>query len=343
MTTVIGGMQSGGTRRGSAGGAGSGGRTPGCVIPTPSHALHDFSPEPMFGCHQQRNILGTSGVGTSTTTTTGNTTTGTGTTAATTTFPTANHRNNGGNGSLSGLSLRIRGGSIGKPKSGGLSRFFSKSKSFSNFKELSGRNALCASALEKCARPNEDDVSANISIRQHSVGSGETDFRKVPSVGSDFRPLSAHDSARSWHGNEMDMDVSSFHDMTTLDSETNAPSRQLHREEEDGTLPNDASCVQRRLDDEKEAGGVAMDIRYPFLRTSRLPDNDYVVPSFSRSLPLSESHHVVSSSSMVLDTSATGADVSKFAGLCTTLETIGSKERQTPSSTPRELLTSMIG
>merc|ERR1712118_142296 len=104
----------------------------------------------------------------------------------------------------------------------------------------------------------------------------------------------------------------------------------------------DASCVQRRLDDEKEAGGVAMDIRYPFLRTSRLPDNDYVVPSFSRSLPLSESH-VVSSSSMVLDTSATGADVSKFAGLCTTLETIGSKERQTPSSTPRELLTSMIG
>ena len=84
------------------------------------------------------------------------------------TFPTANHRNNGGTGMApagaggfaragplpappaGGALRRVKGGSISKARSGGLSRFFSKSKSFSSLKELSkGRYGLCASALEK--------------------------------------------------------------------------------------------------------------------------------------------------------------------------------------------------
>lgn len=89
-----------------------------------------------------------------------------------TTFPTANHRNNGGIGfspvkrgvvrggppggggahvaGLATSSLHRVKGSISKAKSGGLSKFFSKSKSFSSLKELTkGRYGLCASVLEK--------------------------------------------------------------------------------------------------------------------------------------------------------------------------------------------------
>ena len=87
-----------------------------------------------------------------------------------TTFPTANHRNNGGNGSISGAtSLKIKS-SISKPKSGGLSRFFCKSKSFSNLKDLTKGKQVCARALEK--HGNTVEHKASVAVRDEAAPEG---------------------------------------------------------------------------------------------------------------------------------------------------------------------------